>query len=231
MDVHEVQVEEEAFTSVIAQELDGRVRNVEVGSLQLSRARVSAVDLATLGTADRRHIGVEALLKAEVRRHPAIAPDPRGPESRLQEQLGGKDRLFRNRVVVAEDSVLPRVRRGPERGHRRLRPARLRDDVFEHDAVRPEIVENRAGVTFVSVDSQAIRPQCIDQQEDDIQVVAPGQDRDVFDRSLGPGGNLQSELARDCGDQQQGCRTEVQPRRSNMCLNIGASLLESNREA
>jgi len=82
--------------------------------------------------------------------------------------------------------------------------------VLEHDAVSRQPVEHRARVAVVAVDPEAVRPQGIDHQEDDIQVVALGERGDVIHRPLRARGNLQLELTRDRDDEQHSGTDEVE---------------------
>ena len=186
MHVHHVEVEKPALVAVGAQEFERGVENVavvpverDVGVLETYQAGA----LAALGA--RAEVDLEALGEAEVRIDPAVSPDARGPEARLLEDLRGHAGLRGDHVVGAQHARSNRIQPGPQGGHRALRPGRLGNLLGEADTGRREGVEVRAGIALVAVDTEPVRPQRVDEDEQHVQVAALPQREQVLERASG----------------------------------------------
>jgi hypothetical protein len=163
---------------VHAQEFDGGVDRGSVRPLEVD-VGVLAADRGGGAIGDGTLVDLEALVEAEVRRHPAVANDPARAKAGILEDLGGHDRRFRQGAVVAHDAGAIGVEAGPERRHRALGPRRLGQVPFEADPPRGEVVEAGAGVPFVAVAAQPMSAQRVDQDEEHADVVALGECLDL----------------------------------------------------
>ena len=136
----------------------------------------------------RAEVHVEALTEAEVGRDPAVAPDRGGIKTRLAEDLRGHSRLVRDGMLEAEDARACRIGRGPDRGHRRLRPARLAPHCGEADARVGQRFHHRTRRALVAVRAQAVGAQGVDEDEKHIDVVTSAQLGEGIIHGPPPGG-------------------------------------------
>ena len=210
--VHEVEIQEETLVAEIFEEVARGPDQVLVRAQQRVRGRIAALDVRALATGLGAHVDLESLREAEVRGDPSVPPDSRGAKARRLEDLRGQRRLVGQSVAVAEDPVVGGQGAGPERGHRRLGPARLGDHVPEDNARATQQIDVGAGRALVAVEAQPVGPQGIDQNEHDVHVVAFLQGRDRVDALFGARGKSHLELARDRENQQNRRADEIGPR-------------------
>jgi hypothetical protein len=182
VEVHQVQVEEPAPLAVDAQELDGGFDQAFVGTL-FAECRVFAPNLRWQGPRDGALVDLEALVEAEGRGDPAVAIEPDRLEARFAQNLRRHLRSFRDHVVEARDAGPSRVEPGPEGGHRRLGPGRLRELAIEAHTRVCQSIEDRARVALVTVATEALGAKRVDQDEQHVQVVVVA---DLCDVLAGP---------------------------------------------
>jgi len=152
-----------------------------VGVLAAFDARL----LVALGT--RAEVDLEALGEAEIRIDPAVPPDSRGSEARLLKDLRGHLGVRGDRVVGAQHARSNRVQPRPQGRHRALRPGRLGNLLGEAYTGRCEAVDVRAGIAPIAVSAESVRPQCVDEDEQHVQVALLAQGEHVFECASGAG--------------------------------------------
>jgi len=84
MEIHQVQVEQESLLPEVIQKIAGSHEDVLVGPCDRRDARRVTPEPG-FGASLGRVVDVEALIEAEVRRDPAVAPDPDRPIARCRE--------------------------------------------------------------------------------------------------------------------------------------------------
>ena len=126
--VHQVQVQEPALAGRRrAGTRSAVVDDVEVGAADGSRSDSRGGLRSGTPCVAGARVDVEALVEAEIALDPAVAPDARGAEARVAEDLGRqswpRSRSTSSKRVTPESL---RIEPGPQRRHRALRPRRLR---------------------------------------------------------------------------------------------------------
>ncbi len=180
-----MQVEEPAFFSEDSQELNRGFDCIQIGSAFFDRW-VFAVDRGRRGPTSGLCVYLETLVKAKGAIHPAVSEQPSGSESGIGEDLGGQSRFGRHNVLKPCDSGSRRIQARPQGCHGALRPRGLSDLMREAHPATGHLVEHRAGIALVSPGAQVIRSQGIDQNEEDIDIVALAQGLDVRRRADWP---------------------------------------------
>ncbi len=202
MDIHEVEIEEPALVSVDLEKLGGRMEQVVVRPAMANR-RVVATDASWDSSGYGAFVDLEPLTESKIRRNPAVSVDPSRSESGLLENFGRQHGFFRECVLVARDPRPGWIEGSPHRGHRALRPGRLRKVARETRTAAGQRVDGGAGVPLVAVGAETMRAERVDENEQDVQVVALCQGLDVGGRADGPR-IVADEL--DIDEQEQECR-------------------------
>ena len=213
VEVHHVQVDEEALLAEGAKEVRGRDQAVLVRALEGRPRRMLRLGVHVGRARTRPQVELEALGEAEVGSDPAVAEDTGRAEADVAQDLGGHQRFVWQRVVVAQDPVVQRQCPRPQRRHRGLGPARLRHDVAEDDPVPREGIQVLGRGPFVAVGADTVGPQGVDQDEDQVEIVAVPERRDLGGLAHVLGGNAHVDLGGDGDEGQEAGRDEVRGRR------------------
>jgi hypothetical protein len=184
--VHQVHVEKPALIAVDAKELHGSEGRVLVGSPLLHRG-IRQFDRGGHDLARRPGVDLEALVEAKITFDPAIAVEAGGEEAVFGQDFRGHLGVRGEDMLKARDPGAHGVEARPHGRHGTLGPGRLGKVAAEYHSVLGELIEKGRRRPLVPVGTQTIRPKGIDQDEEDIDVVAL---RELLDVGHGPDGSF-----------------------------------------